>query len=239
MGPLAQLQEASAHAAERPSDHAVPIILTASSGSICAAVYLGSVRIGRGRVTHVRVMLLWVVACAVLLAGCGSAPELRVSGYGNVLDGNRENAPAYFGTQLCFEDEAREVTILGVDVRRSVGDIDGFRFMVDWPGGVDSQPVLSDRQPVPAGYESAVGSTGTATRCEDGNQADLVIVFPQLASAPIGLDGIDVHYEVDGESGVAPGALTLVQCPRGQLGTAADLDTHSEDRYCVEPQRGG
>lgn len=69
----------------------------------------------------------------------------------------RTRREAYFGTQLCFEDEAREVTILGVDVRRSVGDIDGFRFMVDWPGGVDSQPVLSDRQPVPAGYESAVG----------------------------------------------------------------------------------
>jgi hypothetical protein len=186
----------------------------------------------------VRFLRLVAVAPLLALSGCGTAPELVIGGVGIVLDGTPENTPHYFGTQLCFEDEQREVTITDATVREPIGEIGDLRILVDWPGGQEAEPVGSAPQPVPPAYEPAAGSTGTVTECGDDNQADLAIVFPETGSEPIGVKGIEIDYEADGDAGTAVGELTLVQCPVGELGSATDPDSVGGGSYCKEPAGG-
>lgn len=172
------------------------------------------------------------------MAGCSGddSGPLTLAGYGNVLDG--QDRPPYFTIHMCIdEDDPADITITEVSASGVEGTRRPLTFRVAWADGPEFTRVISARQPLPSAYVDAVDAEGTVGECgsPEGN-ASLAVVFPTVGRRPVALTGIEVRYDIDGDSYTASTDAFLAQCPVGTRAGTGNLI--GEDPLCRKDNRG-
>lgn len=165
-----------------------------------------------------RILSVVSVASLLALSACGGEPpRLEIGALGITMDGVQGSPAPYFSTELCSVEGEHDVTINAVRVEEGTGRGAEFGFVVNWPGGDDAVEPGGYAELLPPGFVPAKGSTGTVNECGSGEQADVAILFPELADEAVGVKRIVVAYESEGRAGTVTGDVAFTHCGTNQV----------------------